>query len=298
MLKPLQSICDTPCHCHLRVTRSGTLLNGLWRPHARHLASSSSHAYAGGTPKLHKRANTQKCCGTRKKTAKVDAADRDEHSDAHEQDHPGSDEQNSVHPSPPPRSVDAAIASLALPVRVQAPTAITMPRFAAVHEDHDMHTAGAGDPCRRPSGITGEYSLHWAFWWAATTSGTAACLTLLLLGQPAQLTTDVCMHAGSTQLAAVGVGLSIFSTVTKLLNIPLLSVTTNVVATAVGSDTGPPSGLAIQNVSKMDSMHRISLIFGNGLCQARIHRGSGLLHQHRFSLLSLSAWLRCGPPDC
>ena len=43
------------------------------------------------------------------------------------------------------------------------------------------------------------------------------------------------MCAGSTQLASVGVGLSIFGTVTKLLNIPLLSVTTNVVASAVGS---------------------------------------------------------------
>ena len=48
------------------------------------------------------------------------------------------------------------------------------------------------------------------------------------------------MNAGSAQLAAVGVGLSIFSTVTKLLNIPLLSVTTNVVATAVGSDASTP----------------------------------------------------------
>ena len=44
--------------------------------------------------------------------------------------------------------------------------------------------------------------------------------------------------AGSLQLASVGVALSIFGTVTKLLNIPLLSVTTNVVATAVGSDAG------------------------------------------------------------
>lgn len=38
----------------------------------------------------------------------------------------------------------------------------------------------------------------------------------------------------------MGVALSIFGTVTKLLNIPLLSVTTNVVATAVGSNTGMP----------------------------------------------------------
>ncbi|BDA40630.1 Protein DETOXIFICATION 44, chloroplastic [Coccomyxa sp. Obi] len=43
-------------------------------------------------------------------------------------------------------------------------------------------------------------------------------------------------HLGSLQLASVGVALSIFGTITKLLNIPLLSVTTNVVATAVGSD--------------------------------------------------------------
>ncbi len=44
--------------------------------------------------------------------------------------------------------------------------------------------------------------------------------------------------AGSSELAAVGVALSIFGTVTKLLNIPLLSVTTNIVATAVGSQQG------------------------------------------------------------
>ena len=44
--------------------------------------------------------------------------------------------------------------------------------------------------------------------------------------------------AGSSELAAVGVALSIFGTVTKLLNIPLLSVTTNIVATAVGSKKG------------------------------------------------------------
>ena len=36
----------------------------------------------------------------------------------------------------------------------------------------------------------------------------------------------------------MGVALSIFGTVTKLLNIPLLSVTTNIVATAVGSNKG------------------------------------------------------------
>ena len=36
----------------------------------------------------------------------------------------------------------------------------------------------------------------------------------------------------------MGVALSIFGTVTKLLNVPLLSVTTNIVATAVGSNRG------------------------------------------------------------
>jgi hypothetical protein len=46
------------------------------------------------------------------------------------------------------------------------------------------------------------------------------------------------LPAGSVQLAAVGVSLSLFGTVTKLLNIPLLSVTTNVVATAVGASEG------------------------------------------------------------
>ncbi|PNW70938.1 hypothetical protein CHLRE_17g739650v5 [Chlamydomonas reinhardtii] len=41
-------------------------------------------------------------------------------------------------------------------------------------------------------------------------------------------------HAGSTQLAAVGVALSIFNTATKLVNAPLVAVTTSAVAMASG----------------------------------------------------------------
>ncbi|GFR51850.1 hypothetical protein Agub_g14320 [Astrephomene gubernaculifera] len=41
-------------------------------------------------------------------------------------------------------------------------------------------------------------------------------------------------HAGSSQLAAVGVALSVFNTLTKLFNTPLLSVTTGCVAKATG----------------------------------------------------------------
>ena len=56
-------------------------------------------------------------------------------------------------------------------------------------------------------------------------------------------------RAGSSELAAVGVALSIFGTVTKLLNIPLLSVTTNIVATAVGSNTGDDALLDLMQES-------------------------------------------------
>jgi len=40
------------------------------------------------------------------------------------------------------------------------------------------------------------------------------------------------MPAGATQLAGVGVALSVFNTTTKLFNVPLLSVTTSSVAAA------------------------------------------------------------------
>ncbi len=56
-------------------------------------------------------------------------------------------------------------------------------------------------------------------------------------------------RAGSSELAAVGVALSIFGTVTKLLNIPLLSVTTNIVATAVGSNKGDDALLDLMQES-------------------------------------------------
>lgn len=38
----------------------------------------------------------------------------------------------------------------------------------------------------------------------------------------------------------MGVALSVFGSATKLMNVPLLSVTTQIVATAVGSNEGAP----------------------------------------------------------
>lgn len=46
------------------------------------------------------------------------------------------------------------------------------------------------------------------------------------------------MCAGAVQLGSVGVALSVFGSATKLMNVPLLSVTTQIVATAVGSNEG------------------------------------------------------------
>ena len=49
------------------------------------------------------------------------------------------------------------------------------------------------------------------------------------------------------ELAAVGVALSAFNTVTKIFNVPLLAVTTSLVATAEGSkQAGECSSLAIK----------------------------------------------------
>ncbi len=47
--------------------------------------------------------------------------------------------------------------------------------------------------------------------------------------------------AGAVQLGSVGVALSVFGSATKLMNVPLLSVTTQIVATAVGSNEGAPA---------------------------------------------------------
>lgn len=44
--------------------------------------------------------------------------------------------------------------------------------------------------------------------------------------------------AGAVQLAGVGIALSVYSTVTKLFNVPLLSVATSSVATAYGEHEG------------------------------------------------------------
>lgn len=46
------------------------------------------------------------------------------------------------------------------------------------------------------------------------------------------------MPAGAVQLAGVGIALSVYSTVTKLFNVPLLSVATSSVATAYGEHGG------------------------------------------------------------
>ena len=46
------------------------------------------------------------------------------------------------------------------------------------------------------------------------------------------------MQAGAVQLAGVGIALSVYSTVTKLFNVPLLSVATSSVATAYGEHGG------------------------------------------------------------
>lgn len=45
-------------------------------------------------------------------------------------------------------------------------------------------------------------------------------------------------HAGAVELAGVGIALSVYATVTKLFNVPLLSVATSTVATAFGEHEG------------------------------------------------------------
>lgn len=57
-------------------------------------------------------------------------------------------------------------------------------------------------------------------------------------------------HIGTTELAGVGVALSVYGTVTKLINIPILAVTTSTVASAVGSgDSKAVSGALTTAVS-------------------------------------------------
>ena len=48
------------------------------------------------------------------------------------------------------------------------------------------------------------------------------------------------VSSGAVQLGGVGVALSVYGSATKLMNVPLLSVTTQIVATAVGSNEGAP----------------------------------------------------------
>ena len=47
-----------------------------------------------------------------------------------------------------------------------------------------------------------------------------------------------CQNAGAVQLAGVGIAISVYSTVTKLFNVPLLSVATSSIATAYGEHEG------------------------------------------------------------
>ncbi|KAK9916841.1 hypothetical protein WJX75_007700 [Coccomyxa subellipsoidea] len=90
-------------------------------------------------------------------------------------------------------------------------------------------------------------------------------------------------HLGSLQLASVGVALSIFGTVTKLLNIPLLSVTTNIVATAVGSNAddkdlqiglAASTSLLIAVLVSLAEGAALVVLGGNGLSLWGIHPGS------------------------
>ncbi|EIE26724.1 hypothetical protein COCSUDRAFT_46203 [Coccomyxa subellipsoidea C-169] len=92
-------------------------------------------------------------------------------------------------------------------------------------------------------------------------------------------------HLGSLQLASVGVALSIFGTVTKLLNIPLLSVTTNVVATAVGSDAddkdaqiglAASTSLLIAVLVSLAEGAALVVLGGNGLSLWGVSPGSPL----------------------
>ncbi len=57
------------------------------------------------------------------------------------------------------------------------------------------------------------------------------------------------MQAGAVQLAGVGIALSVYSTMTKLFNVPLLSVATSSVATAYGEHEGDTPSQAALSVS-------------------------------------------------
>ncbi len=50
---------------------------------------------------------------------------------------------------------------------------------------------------------------------------------------------------GSPELAAVGVALSVYNTLTKLFNMPLLSVTTSAVASALGENQGRDTSMRL-----------------------------------------------------
>jgi hypothetical protein len=57
------------------------------------------------------------------------------------------------------------------------------------------------------------------------------------------------LDVGATQLAGVGVALSVFNTTTKLFNVPLLSVTTSSVAAAAGREAAARAAAASSSSS-------------------------------------------------
>lgn len=72
-------------------------------------------------------------------------------------------------------------------------------------------------------------------------------------------------HLGAVQLAGVGIALSVYSTVTKLFNVPLLSVATSSVATAYGEHEG-----SHKEVSEAASAVLL-LAITVGVCEVRFH---------------------------
>ena len=74
-------------------------------------------------------------------------------------------------------------------------------------------------------------------------------------------------HAGAVELAGVGIALSVYGTVTKLFNVPLLSVATSSVATALGDQEGEvlPSH-SMHSMLMLTMRHRLLLLAMGYLC--------------------------------
>lgn len=75
--------------------------------------------------------------------------------------------------------------------------------------------------------------------------------------------------AGATQLAGVGVALSVFNTTTKLFNVPLLSVTTSSVAAASGREAAARAAARLAAASSSSSSSGV-----DGLAPAAAAAGS------------------------